>query len=78
MANATLTSKGQVTIPKEIRKHLSLKDHDKVTFLVQKDGSVTIRPALRHPRELKGMLESRCKRAVSVEEMNRAIRTRKT
>ena len=39
---ATLTSKGQVTIPVEIRKHLDIKTHDKVAFVIADDGSVTL------------------------------------
>ncbi len=35
MAVATVTSKGQVTIPREVRKALGLKKHDQVLFFVQ-------------------------------------------
>lgn len=39
---ATLTSKGQITIPKEIREKLGLKKGDKLV-LVEKDGNVILR-----------------------------------
>ena len=39
---ATITSKGQLTIPKAIREQLNLQSGDKVEFLVDKDGSVRI------------------------------------
>jgi AbrB family looped-hinge helix DNA binding protein len=39
---ATLTSKGQVTIPAEVRKHLDIKTHDRVTFVIADDGSVRL------------------------------------
>ena len=37
---ATLTSKGQITLPKEVRDSLSLKEGDRVSFVVEADGSV--------------------------------------
>jgi antitoxin PrlF len=43
-----ITSKGQVTIPAEIRDHLGIKPKDKVRFEVSKDGSVTVAPARSH------------------------------
>lgn len=41
--SATVTSKGQITIPVEVRKHLGLKERDKVTFVLSDDGSVLLR-----------------------------------
>ena len=43
--DTTLTTKGQVTIPTDIRQHLGLKPKDKVRFVVASDGSVRISPA---------------------------------
>lgn len=42
---ATVTSKGQVTIPIEVRKHLQVSDHSKLAFIIDDEGSVRIRPA---------------------------------
>jgi AbrB family looped-hinge helix DNA binding protein len=56
MAVATLTSKGQTTIPKEIRDLLGLAPGDKLDFVVETDGRVVLRPATRDVRELRGML----------------------
>jgi AbrB family looped-hinge helix DNA binding protein len=39
---AILSSKGRVTIPAEIRKHLSIKEGDKLSFVIEGDGSVRI------------------------------------
>jgi antitoxin PrlF len=52
----TLTSKGQVTIPKEIRDKLGLKTHDKIRFSLE-DGHATLQrlPSLE---ELAGSLPS--------------------
>ena len=40
---STITSKGQVTIPKVIREQLGLKQHDRIAFVIQDDGSVQLR-----------------------------------
>lgn len=73
MAVATLTSKGQTTIPKEIRDLLGLVPGDKLDFVVESDGRVVLRPATLDVRELRGMLRRKRKKAVSLEQMDRAI-----
>jgi AbrB family looped-hinge helix DNA binding protein len=73
MASATVTSKGQVTIPKEVREALGLKAGDRITFVVGADGRVTIEPATVDLLSLAGILEPR-RKGVTVEEMNEAIR----
>jgi AbrB family looped-hinge helix DNA binding protein len=73
MAVATLTSKGQTTIPKEIRDLLKLAPGDKLDFVVESDGRVVLRPATVHVRELRGMLRRKGRKAVSLEQMDRAI-----
>lgn len=45
---STITSKGQVTIPAEVRKHLGLKARDKVVFVVEEEGAVRLSPP-RYP-----------------------------
>lgn len=75
MAAATITSKGQITLPKEIRDILALEIGDRVEFLVGPDGTVTVWPLTADVRTLKGILP-RPKHPVSVEEMNRVIRSR--
>lgn len=44
MTMATITSKGQITIPKEIRDSLLLRNGDKVDFTITDQGEVLIRP----------------------------------
>ncbi len=59
MELAKLTSKGQVTVPAEIRKKLGLKPGDKVLFLEQ-DGRITLVNSSRAAfRELQSELEGR-------------------
>ena len=43
MSEATITSKGQVTIPSDIRKTLGLNAQDKLTFTPMPDGTVVLR-----------------------------------
>ena len=73
MPEAKLTSKGQVTIPKEVRDALNLETGDRVQFFIREDGTVELRPRTVDLRDLYGLLERRGK-TVTVEEMNEAIR----
>lgn len=76
MSSATLTSKGQITIPKDVRDRLGLEAGDRIDFLVQEDGRVLFQPATLHVRELKGLLYKKGRRPVSVEEMHEAVAKR--
>ena len=69
---ATLTSKGQVTIPKAVRDRLHLQAGDKVEFVFH-DNSVEIIPVSGSVRDLKGMVP-RPEKTVSLEAMDQAIR----
>ena len=40
---ATITSKGQVTVPAEVRRHLGVSKSDKIAFVIRADGSVEIK-----------------------------------
>jgi AbrB family looped-hinge helix DNA binding protein len=73
MTIATMTSKGQVTIPKDIRDALRLKAGDKLDFQVQPDGSYRIVPRKVDILSVFGMLKNNGIH-VTVEEMNEAIR----
>ena len=76
MPASTLTSKGQTTIPKDIRNHLKLRTGDQIDFVIEPDGSVVIRPATVHVRELKGILHRKGMKPLSVNAMNAAVRKR--
>lgn len=47
----TLTSKGQITIPKRIRKTLNLEKGDKLEIFVDEEGGIRIVPVLKNPLE---------------------------
>ncbi len=69
--DSAITVKGQATIPKAIRDHLGLKPGDRVKFFVHPDGSVVLLPK-RPASALRGILKSRRKRPVTIEEMKEA------
>jgi antitoxin PrlF len=71
MARATITSKGQITIPKEVRDRLGLKPGDRVEIHVDPEGRAVIERTLSL-EELSHILP-RPQKALSVEEINRAI-----
>lgn len=68
---ATLSSKGQATIPKAVREYLHLRPGDRFKFFLQPDGAVVILPRLPLSA-LKGSLGKRG-RPASVETMNSGI-----
>ena len=72
MSTSTLTSKGQTTIPKDIRDRLNLKPGDRIKFMVNADGSVTLVAANLTVRQLRGILP-KPERPATIEEMNDAI-----
>jgi len=76
MPSATLTSKGQLTLPRAIRDLLRLGAGDRVDFIVKDDGTVVLRPATVDVRELKGLLHGKGLKPLSVDEMNAIIRRR--
>lgn len=76
MTRSTITSKGQTTIPIEIRRLLGLEPGDKVDFVVAESGVVYLRPANTDVTALKGLLERPGQKRRSVADMNRAIRDR--
>jgi antitoxin PrlF len=56
MAEATITSKGQITIPKEVRDKLRLKAGHRVEFYFDPGGQVIFRPRTGDIRDLRGVL----------------------
>ena len=75
MNESTISSKGQVTIPKAIRTRMHLNAGDRLRFVVEADGSVRLAAATRDVSTLRDILPPPRRRA-SVEDMNTAIRRR--
>lgn len=76
MPVSTITSKGQITIPKEIREHLHVQAGDKINFILDESGKVVFEPATLDVAELKGILQRKNEKPVSVQEMKKAIKER--
>ncbi|HCI12415.1 MAG: AbrB family transcriptional regulator [Gallionellales bacterium GWA2_60_142] len=70
-SDATLTSKGQTTIPKEIRDSLSMKAGDRMTFTLMPDGTVVMRVKTKSITELAGVLHKKGRKPVPVEQLSR-------
>jgi AbrB family looped-hinge helix DNA binding protein len=75
MSTATLTSKGQITIPVEVRNHLKVDAGDRVEFVLIAPGRYEFMAANSEVSALKGMFGP-AKQAVSIESMNAAIAER--
>lgn len=75
MPSATLTSKGQITIPKAVRDRLGLEAGDQLEFVFEAQGDrVVLRPGNRDAGRLKGLLHAPGRHPVSIREMDEAIR----
>jgi antitoxin PrlF len=74
MTTATISSKGQITIPANVRHALQVDTGDRVEFVEVEPGRYEFVAATRSVTELKGMF-GKAQRTVSIEEMNRAIAT---
>ena len=72
MATAALTSKGQITIPIEVREELGLKTGDRIEFVKSEGGKFFIQPKKGSIMNLRGMFKWTGK-PVSVEEVDEAI-----
>ena len=62
MAEAAITSKGQITIPAEIRKKMNLEPQDRVVFTLLPNGTTIMRAKNRSIASLAGTLKSKRKR----------------
>lgn len=69
---ATITNKGQVTIPKPVRDKLKLRTGDRLDFIVESDGTARMIPVTASVKELKGLVP-KPRRALSLEDMDKAI-----
>jgi len=70
---STITSKGQVTIPKNVREKLNLETGDKLEFLLHDDGRLELLPITSSITKLKGILPKPAK-ALKLEDIDLAIK----
>lgn len=72
MPTATITSKGQITIPQQVRSDMGITAGDRVDFIRMEDGHYAVVPASHSIKSLKGIIP-RPDRHVSLEDMRAAI-----
>ena len=73
MSYATITSKGQTTIPKEIREQFNLQPGDRILFFVNDAGRIEIQPLI-DITAVKGLLKRPGRKAASLRQIGRAPR----
>lgn len=72
MQESTVTTKGQTTLPRQVREALGLRPGDRVRYLMLDDGEVRLlRP--RPVSGLSGVLHREGRAALTLEEMDEAI-----
>jgi antitoxin PrlF len=70
-SESTLTSKGQTTIPKDVRDTLGMKSGDRMTFTVMPDGTVLLRVKNKSVLSLAGSLRRKGQKSLPVEQLSR-------
>ncbi|RPJ16751.1 MAG: AbrB/MazE/SpoVT family DNA-binding domain-containing protein [Desulfobacteraceae bacterium] len=76
MTIATLTTKGQVTIPKAVRDSMRINAGDRIEFIITEGGEALIRPITKKVDDVFGRLYKTGRKPVSVEQMDVKIRQR--
>ena len=76
MVTATLTTKGQITIPKAVREALRLRAGDRVEFVVKGGTEATLRPITKSVDEVFGKLHNPDQPSRTLEEMKDAVARR--
>ena len=74
MALATLTTKGQVTIPKKVRDSLKLRTGDKIEIVVTDKMEAVIKPISKKVDDIYCKLQKSEQKSVSLEQMDSAIK----
>lgn len=73
MATATITSKGQVTIPKKIRDKLGLQAGDHLNFDIDSEGKIIIQPEKKDTDTAYGILQRDNQETLTIEEMDSGV-----
>ncbi|MEW6077592.1 MAG: AbrB/MazE/SpoVT family DNA-binding domain-containing protein [Thermodesulfobacteriota bacterium] len=74
MPLATITNKGQITIPKAVRQSLGLHTGDKLEFIINAQGEVLCKPVIKRVDDVFGSLNMPGRKPVSVKAMDAAIK----
>lgn len=75
MSAATITSKGQITIPKDVRARLGLHSGDKIDFIFEDNDRVSFIPVTKSVTSLKGIV-AKPDKPVSIEDMAATVKVR--
>jgi antitoxin PrlF len=73
MPSSTMTSKGQITVPVQVRNAMGVEAGDRIEFVELEKGHFEIMAATRSLKELNGLFKGRRKKPVTIEEMDEAI-----
>lgn len=74
MSIATLTSKGQITLPKDIRGRLHLDAGEKVDFQIDEErGTVIMVPLNKHVDDIFGILKRKNPKCITTEDMDKSV-----
>jgi len=73
MTTATITTKGQITIPKLVREEMHIHSGDRIEFIKVDNERYEIIAVSKDIHELKGMVKTN--QSVTIEEMNNSIAT---
>lgn len=76
MVTATLTSKGQLTIPKTVRDSLHLHTGDRVAFVIHGDAEAIMKPVTKSVDDVFGLLHLPGQMPLSIEQMKAAVKAR--
>lgn len=73
MPRAKITSKGQITLPMQIREKLGVDTGDRIDFVIRDSGEIVVEPATVDLLQLRGSVKHGRRGGVSLEEMQDAI-----
>lgn len=76
MVTATITSKGQITIPRTVRESLHLHSGDRIAFIMQGETEALMKPVTKTVDQVFGRLHKHGQAGKTVAEMNRVIVSR--
>jgi AbrB family looped-hinge helix DNA binding protein len=73
MSTSTITSKGQITLPKNVREHLGVREGDRLDFVIAADGAVSLLPLSGSVRRLRGLFRRSGVPAATLAEIDESI-----